>query len=496
MGDLSIAGEPRGANQSGTVLRGRARCNASTEEEGKQGMKKIILGAVLLAFAAAIAAPAVFAGDPEVKVHAEMWARYEFLSNWWTVEDDDDTDPFDDDSIDFASYRARVGVEAKVSDMVSAYMEIQNHGTWGDTHFASNAQDPLAGSLNLTGITQTNDMQLYQAWVNLDHVGGSLLSLKIGRQEHTLGNELHIGDGDFYSGQFFDGIRGTLDFESWEMDVFHYWVEERNLIPGSFVGNAPPPYNGNSNDRTFFGVTAAFTIADGHELEPYILHSQDSNWLSGAPGGGLLMPAHSITTYGALYQRPQEFDSPFDWSLEFALQSGDLPAIYCTTTSNRCDQSSSVIEGAFGYTFGDEDDAHHRVGVGALILGDGDSTSEVESYIELFPDTHRRAGMADLFNSLSTVDFFSGDLFHNLTDYYLEWGWTNGTQDLGAAYHTFTMTEDFGSSNDDIGDEIDLWYNWNQSDNFGVQIGIASFSPDDSDLDDIMRGFAMARFVM
>jgi hypothetical protein len=340
-------------------------------------------------------------------------------------------------------------------------------------------------------------MVLYQGWVNLDHVGGSLLSLKIGRQEHTLGNELHIGDADFYSGQYFDGVRANLDFESWEMDLFHYWVEERNVIPGSLVGNGQFPYNGNSNDRTFFGATAAFSVGDGHDLEPYILHSRDNNWDNGAPGGGILTPAHAITTYGVLYQRPEEFDSPFDWSLEIAAQSGDLPSSFCNTTSDRCDQSSYVLEGGFGYTFGEEEDSHHRVGVGVLVLGDGDDDTEVEAFIELFPDTHRRAGMADVFNSMSSVDFLAGDLFHNFTDMFLEWDWTNGTHGFGAAFHTFTLTEDFGSSEDDIADEIDVWYNWTQSDFFGVHVGIASVSPDDdSDVDDIMRGFAMARFRM
>jgi len=425
-------------------------------------MKKIILGAVLLAFAAALAAPAVFAGDPEIKVHAELWSRYEFLSNWLTLEDDDDTDPLNDDSLDFGAYRARIGVAAKVNDMVSAYMEIQNQGAWGDTFVGGNAQDPLLGPINAMNIPGGgNDMVLYQGWVNLDHVGGSLLSLKIGRQEHTLGNELHMGDSDFYSGQYFDGIRANLDFESWEMDLFHYWIEERNVLPGSLIGNGFPPFNGNSNDRTFFGATAAFSVGEGHDLEPYILHSRDNNWDS----GGILTPAHAITTYGVLYQRPEEFDSPFDWSLEVAAQSGDLPSFYCTTTSDRCDQSSMVAEGAFGYTFGDEDDAHHRVGVGMLMLGDGDDDTEVEAFIPLFPDTHRRAGILDAYNTLSTVGYVLDSTFHNLTDFYIEWNWTNNTHGFGAAYHMYTCTEEnncfnFGGPDDDLGSEIDLMYDW------------------------------------
>jgi hypothetical protein len=473
-------------------------------------MKKMIIGAVLLAFAAAIAAPAVFAGDPEIKVHAETWARYEFLSNWLKLEDDQSGDFLVDDSIDFASYRTRVGVEAKVNDVVSAYIEIQNHGTWGDSLVPSNAQDPLVGPINLTGFAQNNDTQLYQAFMNLDHVGGSLLSLKIGRQEHTLGNELHMGDADFYSGQYFDGIRGTLDFESWVLDVFHYWIEERNVLPGSLVGNAPPPFNGNSNDRTFFGATAAFSVGDGHDLEPYVLQSKDNNWAGGAPGGGLFLPAHEVTTIGVLYERPEEFDSPFDWSLEVAVQTGEVPSFFCPGAplgATRCDLSSSVVEAAFGYTFGDEDEARHRVGVGALLLGDGDDTTEVESFVELFPDTHRRAGMADVFSTISTMGGFFGDTFHNLSDIYLEWDWTNDTHTFGAAYHMFTCTEEancfnFGGPDDDLGSEIDAWYNWTQSGNFDVHVGIAMWDPGDTfesvgfDPDGVMRAFGMARFRM
>jgi hypothetical protein len=192
-------------------------------------MRKGVFGSFVLLTAAMLLVPATaLAGDAEITWHAGLNTRLDVVENFTDVEDNNR------DTAEHVFYRANVGMGIDVNS-VSAYFEIQNHGTWGDSILASNLQDPLAGNLGLTGAFQNNDMELYQGWFNLDHVGGTPISLKIGRQEKTLGNELHLGDADFYSGQFYDGINANFDFESWVLDAFWFTMAERDVLPGAIL---------------------------------------------------------------------------------------------------------------------------------------------------------------------------------------------------------------------------------------------------------------------
>ena len=163
-----------------------------------------------------------------------------------------------------------------------------------------------------------------------------------------------------------------------------------------------------------------------------------------------------------------------------------------------CDLSSTIFEGWLGYAFGG--DGQHRVHVGALVIGQGDDMVDNESFMSLFPDTHRRAGAMDLFNTDSSLaDFLNLDdtnTFQNLTVYDLGYDWTGGPHSLSINYLSFTETEDFGAADDDIGSEIDVIYELHSGDHLALQVGMASFMPGDvigADADDATRFWAMLR---
>jgi len=441
-------------------------------------MKKVFLGVLLLAFAAAPMTTVM--AESDVSVTTEVWSRTEYLENF-----DDFTDQTNgSDGIDFTTYRARVDLNVQVSDDIGACVEIQNFGTWGDAFpLSSQSQDPVIGNLN-TNVN--NDTQLYQAYIDLDNVGGSNLSLQVGRQEHTLGNELHMGDNDFYGGQYFDGIRGDLDFESWALTFFYYKVTERSTLPGS-SGVFPPGFTNNgSDDSDFWGIHGSFDVAEGHNLEPYFLYKRDGN-----EGGSLLGPKYSAGTLGVLYDHDRTEDGMFDWSVEVAVQNGEVSF----NPGNEPDLSSFIAEGQFGVAFG-SDNAHHAK-IGFLLVGDGDDPQDIEAFMELFPDTHRRAGAMDVFSSLSSSGV-GGDSFHNLTNIFVGWDWTTGNNTFSAALHQFTLTEDFGGPEDDLGQEIDLMWEHMSGEHVGLQIGISQFMPGDlfttPNDEDAMRAWAMLRF--
>lgn len=475
-------------------------------------MKKLLYGALLVALAGLVVAPALAEDDTKLDVHAEVWSRTEYMENFTDFEDTNGAPPSDRDNVDFTTYRARINFGLAVTDEVSAGVEVQNVGVWGNGFpYYSNSQDPNIGTGQLNDLGGTNDTTLYQGWVMLKNVGGSPLSLKVGRQEHVLGNELHMGDADFYGGQYFDGIRGTLDFEAWDMDFFWYKIQERSIAPGSIINLPPSTLNGGSDDADLYGVTAAFNIGEGHELEPYLLVKRDG--AEGTP----FWEQYYAATLGALYEHPRAEDGMFDWRFEAAYQTGEVKNFLggsCPAGGADCDLASMIAEGEFGATFAEK----HRVAIGGLFIGDGDDAQDREDFFSIAPDTHRRAGAMDLFSEISSAFGSAGsDTFHNLTNLYLAYGWTGETQSFEVAFHNFACTEDgfgpdglpftgddlcvdpdTGLAEDDIGQEVDLIYNLNSNEYVNLQIGVGQFMPGDlapsTSEDDAMRAWAMLRF--
>jgi len=439
--------------------------------------KRATIGSLLLLAAATFFAPAPTVAS-DVDVNAELRSRFEFL---------DDFDDFDDDvgkSFDFTTYRLRFGLDYEFTENLSASVQVQHNGAWGDTFVRGTGDPTTDGSSSAAGKDAT---LLYQAFVDWEEVGGTPITLRIGRQEHTLGHELHLGDNDFYNGTSFDGIRAMVDFELTDLDVFYYTVVERDLVgPGGSTAAA------GSNDTRLWGAHANFDIVEGQTIEPYLF-----SFRNGAPSGASNF-TDDLYTLGALYQKARGDDGGFDWSAELALQNGDTAI--CPGASVNCDLSSFLIEGSFGYAFGD--DGQHRVHIGTLLLGDGDDASDNEAFHTLFPDTHPRAGALDLFSEVSSSAIagapFSGgvDTFHNLTVIDVGYEWSAGPHNLYATYLDFTATEDFGGE-DEIGSEIDFIYDLESGEHLAVQLGVATFMPGDAFVspadDDALRFWAMLR---
>jgi hypothetical protein len=446
-------------------------------------MRKVWIGGLAL-LTAALMVPAAIAGDADIDWHVGLNSRFDYADNYTDFNDDNR------DGFEYVFYRANVGMSV-TTDSMSAYFEVQNAGAWGDSLLPSNPQDPLLGNVNTTGLIGQG-MQLYQAWFGMDNVAGSMVSAKIGRQEKTMGNELHLGDADFYTGQYFDGIDVTLDFESWELDMFWFLVAERDVLPGALT--SVPPTIGGSDDATLLGVSASFDIGDGGDyIEPYILYKRDQD------ESNLITPHTKVWTIGALYERGEENDSHFDWSAEYAYQSGEYRnsglnnACPGGATSSTCDISSYIFEGWFGITVNEGSDSDHRFHVGLLMIGDGDDTQDAESFVALYPDTHIRAGALDLFSEFGTLSFA------NLTDWNIGWEWGTDSHSLSVVYHNFTATEDIvigPFKEDELGDEWDVIWNNQHGEHFGIQAGIAYFSPGKAlgDGDSVTRAWLMGTF--
>ena len=450
-------------------------------------MKKFAYAALLTLAAGMIFVPARAADDDDEKkftVHGEVRQRWEYQDNVGDLTDKID-DGDQDDEFSFAPYRARVGVMGQFSNNVSGYISIQDYGFWGN-------EFPLRGEampLDQTdGNIDDSEIDLYQAYIAINEIGGSKLSLKAGRMELSMGTELLIGDNDYYNGQSFDGIVGGWDFEKWDLHFGWLTIEDNNVdncIDDPFLDGSSSDCDDDNID--LYGGGANFEIGDtGQHVEPYIIHYRDGD--SGDFG-------ISTSTIGARWSRgyDDEDQNLLDWSLEALIQTGEIDP-----NGINKDHSASLIEGTLGFNFSHGDDAHSRVHVGFLSSSgdDNDTDNDNEAFFPLFGDNHsnNRLGNIDFGgnNALSGLLTWTEDIDEagedtGITDISAGYTFTMGNHMFMAAIHLLTATEDALAGNgatlaneDDIGQMIDLGYGYRYSQNLSFNVELSNFMPGDA----------------
>ena len=227
-------------------------------------MKKFLF---LFLLAAAVASAFTFVlaeddqGEKKFVIHGEVRQRADYLDNFTDFDDDNS------DSGLMYPYRARLAAEGHFSKDVIGYAEFQMFGVWGDgtPNRAGNPFGVIDGisftgpGFGLTPVEQNignsagNSVDLYQAWIGLNNIGGTTLSLKIGRQEIVKGSEMLLGDSDFYSGLSHDGIVGCWQKDSFDLDV---WMTRP--WQNSVITNAPLGFPDHQSIN-FYGAWVDFT---------------------------------------------------------------------------------------------------------------------------------------------------------------------------------------------------------------------------------------------
>ncbi|HEU5181828.1 MAG TPA: alginate export family protein, partial [Candidatus Polarisedimenticolia bacterium] len=212
---------------------------------------------VMLCIAAAVAGASSFVvaeddsnGEKKFVLHGEIRQRADYNDN--LVDGTDDTS----DSFLFFPYRARIAAEGHFGKGVIGYIEMQGFGFWGDVPpikdftfgpVGGDSPDspfvPIGDPANISAETNTgqlfsNDIELYQAYINLSEIGGSKWDIKIGRQEIVRGTEFLLGDNDFYDGISHDALMGSWNAEHFSLDI--WWARPLQSPDANFDVAAPP----------------------------------------------------------------------------------------------------------------------------------------------------------------------------------------------------------------------------------------------------------------
>lgn len=425
-------------------------------------MKKVLL-TVLAGALAATFVPAVAADESDkFTFNGEVRARYEYLNNYLDVTDNQQSGDPNDDSYSLAPYRVMVGITGNFTKNVSAHVDLQYVGLFGDEFSPQKDIFPPVGQFITPYLFNTQGVQLYTGWVEMANIGGSDFGARLGRQEHTYGTELFMGDNDYYAGTSFDGLRGMWKHGNNDLNLFYYKVAEDNFIGPGTAGGA--------NDSDFFGATYDWNFSNGWgTVGGYLLFGQDMNG-----NGPVFFPDSKVITYGVRWNRGMmngDKLNMFDWNVEAAAQTGDLGEPFGGPS---VDLSGLVVEGWFGWNF-HAGNSHGRVHAGILMTsGDDTSTTDkVEAFTPMYGDFHANNRFGDL-------DFVEQFGSANITDINVGYEhWFGDAHYVMAAYHMFTLTEDNGAPSDDLGDEIDLTYGFTYSKNLSFQVTLGQMSPGD-----------------
>jgi hypothetical protein len=413
-------------------------------------MKKFIYVA-LLAFGVAlmVAPPAMAQEDKAATIHGEVRFRGEYNNNASDFFDDTD------DGALYWPYRVRISAEKSFTKNVSAYIEFQNAGVAGNSIFGPTK----AGFVTTSG----EGVELYQGNMTLDQLWSKNFSLRIGRQEIVAGNELLLGDLDFYAGLSHDGGVGTWKLRKVNVMVWYTRPAEGSVstITGPFLPPDQQIIGSPTSTIHFLGGYASWAWKKDQSFDVYLMALNDRGTTASFQTIGARW-AHDVTNKDGLF-----------WSAELAQQFGDA--------ATGIDASGRVIEGWVGYNWRKGKNTHRIYGRLGLATGDDTSSGgDFEGFMPLFGDFHNRTGRGDWFQLQDTTTFLGLGATGGLQAFGLGWNAFNGDRhEFGAQYWSYTLQEDNGGD-DDLGSALDVWYGFNYSRNVGFVASLSQLQPGDA----------------
>lgn len=443
----------------------------------------IIHGSIALLITAS-----TFAGTPTTKPEAKKPNPLSFADGLFTVDFEararfearsnnrDFDDRINDDNDDsWAVTRLRIGLAVKPAPWLKLYAQVQ------DTREFDSDRVNTPG---LRGNEGDDNFDLRQAYVELGDLKAFPLSLTLGRQRLSYGEQRLIADSKWGNlGRTFDAVKLR-----WQPDKTQ-WLD---LFAARPVQVKEEVFNNSDSADNFFGAYYSTDALGPQTTDLYILHRDKSdaqpdldptNKLDarGAWNG----PAQRITTLGTRWKSKPLHG--WDYTLEAAYQFGDVWAADRTTPA--LDHSAFAAHLSGGYTW-EKADWKPRLGLAYnYATGDSDPTDgRSEGFQNLFPSNHAKFGDSDPFGwrnihnaqlRLSAKPAKNVELelaYHAnwLADTADYWYRGNGISTLRTRTPAGRDVRTIGASNF-AGHEIDLTAKWTVNEHLTVEAGYSHF---------------------
>jgi hypothetical protein len=328
------------------------------------------------------------------------------------------------DDNDRVEQRIRLNLDARILDRLRAFVQLQDSRIWGEE-----------GNV----LADTEQVDLHQAYVDVEKVLCRPITLRVGRQELSYGDQRMISPLDWSNvGRSWDGVRAWYSGSRFQLDAFVTDVKEA--------------VNGlTDDDQIFGGVYGSYTGIEAHWIDAYFLFRHDHDGTFASEGGE---PGDREDAYvGA---RIKGSRCGFDYTGEAAYQFGDVAGD---------DVSAFGTAVTAGYTFGTE--WSPRIGA-EWTFGSGDEDpldGEIGTFDPPYPFGHMYQGWMDIFAWKNGHDLALHLSAKPARD------WT-----VGASLHHFLLDEasdawygasgrvirrdPTGSAGNTLGQEIDLYAKW------------------------------------
>jgi hypothetical protein len=268
------------------------------------------------------------------------------------------------DKTTYVEQRTRLGVTADFTDEVSARIEFDAYHIWGGGTFRS---DYVTGADGYVG----DGVNLYQAYINVDELWGSPLSLRIGRQEIAFGSQWLAGVNDASSGFWglsYDGVRLTYTADEFTVDAFATKLAEGFDDLGD-------------SDVAFYGIYASYLGLEDIVIDGYWMWVRDD----GNAGYGVLPLGFDSADIHTLGLRGAGTIDAFDFEAEVAYQFGDVEdddfTFLWIDFDDDKDISALGVNLELGYTF--DANWQPRLYAGMAFLEGGDQGDDINSLWDL-----------------------------------------------------------------------------------------------------------------
>jgi hypothetical protein len=218
----------------------------------------------------------------------------------------------------FVETATTLHARADFTDDVSAMIQIYDYSVWGED-FRSDWVTGLDGRATRF---PTGNLEIHQAYIDIDGVFDLPLKLRIGRQE------LKYGKGWLVSNMLtptqrlsFDGVRAIYDMEPLTLDGFYAKLDERFSAE-------------QDGDTDFMGLYATYDGWEALSLSGYWFWLRDAQSLNDTNlfwGAELIENILGVDDYGVsnlhtVGVRANGKSGPWDYDLEVAYQFGDAHA--------------------------------------------------------------------------------------------------------------------------------------------------------------------------
>jgi hypothetical protein len=450
-------------------------------------------------------------------LHGEVRVRGEYQNNAQDFTDSG-TDPglgSNDDEANFWPYRIRIAAEGHFTKNISAWIEFQNAGVFGG--------DLLFGPVKTgtpVGLATDSGVMMYQGNLTINKLWSDSFSLQFGREEIVRGNELLLGDLDFYSGLSHDGIVAVWDLKSVDITAFYTRAYEGSV---THADNFLPPdqlitgINAQPGTHHFWGGYATWTLKKGWIVDAYILDYRDRDY-------GLDAPV-TIATVGGRFAHDVTDKAGLVWNAEFAQQFGEYSELApASTFEEGADVSGSVLEGMIGWNFKGGNATHRVFGRYEWASGNETDTTSIaaddedEGFFPLYGDFHNRLGRGDWFQLTGDSPTglgggLAGDGGGGISAFAVGYtGWFKENHTFGAQYWDYSLDQETDldpalattALTDDLGEAFDIWYGYAYSRNLSFEASISQLSPGDAltntssfvatvNDDSVMRVYGQAR---